>query len=88
MANAPKTTTARPKAAPKDKRAQFLKIAPKRMSNALRAIGLIGNCASRAGYEYTGDDVAKMENALLQTVNDTMARFKSANVEKPKGFSF
>lgn len=86
MATAPKT--AKPKAAPKDKRAQFLKIAPKRMSNALKAIGLIGNCASRSGYEYTPEDVAKMETALNKTVADTMSRFKSAGVEKPSGFSF
>jgi hypothetical protein len=42
------------------KRAKFLELAQKRMTNALHDIRLVGNLSNRAAYEYSEKDVQKM----------------------------
>lgn len=93
MVRKPKTTDASTNSLTPEQRAaakvaKFNELAPKRMTNALRGIRLIGNLSSRGGYSYTDDQVAKMEQALRNAVNETMNRFKTTDTAKPDGFSF
>jgi ABC-type branched-subunit amino acid transport system substrate-binding protein len=45
-------------------RQKFVRLASKRVSNALHSIQLIANLSNRSNYHYTDDDVAKILKAL------------------------
>lgn len=59
-------------------RQKFVRLANKRVSNALRAIRLIGNLSNRSNYEYTDDSVAKILKALSDEVAACRKRFEFA----------
>ena len=65
---APKTST---------KRAKFLELAQKRMTNALHDIRLVGNLSNRAAYEYSEKDVQKIIKALEDGLTDLKQRFRN-----------
>ncbi len=60
-----------------DKRAKFLELAQKRMSNALHDIRLVGNLSNRSAYEYTEKDVQKMVKALEEGITEMKMRFRN-----------
>lgn len=66
---------------PKDetKKAKFKRIAGTRVRTALKAMRLIGNCASPA-YEYTDADISAMITALRTGVDGLEAVFESKGV--------
>lgn len=59
-------------------RQKFVRLANKRVSNALRAMQLIGNLSNRSNYDYTDDDVAKILKALSEEVAACKKRFEFA----------
>ena len=59
------------------KRAKFLELAQKRMTNALHDIRLVGNLSNRTAYEYSEKDVQKMIKALEDGVSDLKKRFRN-----------
>lgn len=81
------TTAAAP--AKETKAQKFARLAPPRIQNALDKIALIGNLSSKSGYEYTPEQVAKMEKALTDAVKRAMAGFApDAKGASDTGFSF
>lgn len=70
------------------KTAAFNKLAPPRMTKAIKSIEMIGNLGSRNGYFYTDEQVGKMQTALNDAVKATMARFQKDAPEAKSGFSF
>lgn len=67
---------------------KFIKLGGKRVSAAIDKIELIGNLANTSNYEYTDDQIAKIETALNDTVKKTMAKFSGDKEETEKSFSF
>ena len=59
------------------KRAKFLELAQKRMTNALHDIRLVGNLSNRTAYEYSEKDVQKMIKALEDGLSDLKKRFRN-----------
>lgn len=64
-----------------DKRAKFVELTNKRVNAAIKKISLIGNLSNKSSYEYTAEDVEKIEAALLAEVDAAIARF-SGSVDK------
>lgn len=60
-----------------DDREKFVRLAEKRVTNALKDIRLIGNLSNRSNYSYTEQDVRKIYNTLRKAVDDMKARFES-----------
>ena len=59
-------------------REKFVRLAQKRVSNALKMIQLVGNLANRSNYDYTDEDVAKILRALQEGVGACRKRFELA----------
>lgn len=63
----------------KQDREKFVRLANKRVSNALKALQLIGNLSNRSNYDYTDEDVAKILKALQDELNSCRRRFETAS---------
>ena len=63
----------------KHDRAKFVRLASKRVSNALKAIQLIGNLSNRSNYDYIDEDVEKILKALQDELNACRRRFELAS---------
>lgn len=59
-------------------REKFVRLATKRVSNALKAIQLIGNLSNRSNYDYTEDDVQKIFRALQDELGACRKKFELA----------
>jgi len=59
-------------------RAKFVRLATKRVSNALKAIQLIGNLANKSNYDYTEEDVQKILKALSEELSACRKKFELA----------
>ena len=59
------------------KREKFVKLAEKRVLNALKAISLVGNLANKNNYKYDEKDVRKIIKALNDEIKDVDSRFKN-----------
>ena len=47
------------------KRERFVRIAEARTNKILEQMRLLGNCSSKANYEYTDDDIKQMKNSAV-----------------------
>jgi hypothetical protein len=56
-------------------REKFVRLAEKRVNNALRDIRLIGNLSNRSNYSYSDEDVKKIVSALKVGLDDMKSRF-------------
>lgn len=61
---------------------KFTRLANMRVNKAIKSVSLIGNLSS-GQYGYTDDDVQKIEAALFNCVEQTMAQFNKAKIAKP-----
>ena len=69
-------------------REKFVRLANKRVSNALKSIQLIGNLANKSNYEYSDIDVAKILKALSDELAACKKRFEFAQKKQsPNQFS-
>ena len=59
-------------------REKFVRLATRRVSNALKAIKLIGNLSNRSNYDYTEADVQKIFKALQDELSASRKRFSVA----------
>jgi hypothetical protein len=59
-------------------REKFVRLATKRVSNALKSIQLIGNLSNRSNYDYTDEDVQKILRALQEEVGACRKKFELA----------
>lgn len=68
-----------------DDREKFMRLAEKRVNNAIKNIRLIGNLSNRSNYSYTGQDVDKIFKALEKELKHARSRFNddSERDEKP-----
>jgi len=69
------------------KRLRFTRMAPKRVTKALRALKQIEKLGNRAGYTYTDEEVAKVLAALGSAVVAVENAFTSASEAKADDFS-
>ena len=67
------------------KRQKFVSLAEKRVENAIKSIGLIGNLANTSNYEYSDADVKKIIKALNDEVKEVESKFKT---DRSKGKKF
>lgn len=63
------------KAPPLSKRERFLKLAPKRVNNVLKALQRLANCSGKGGYEYTAAEADKIVKAVQRAVDAMSNRF-------------
>lgn len=62
----------------KDDREKFVRLATKRVSNALKAIQLIGNLSNKSNYDYAEEDVQKILKALQEELGACRKKFELA----------
>jgi len=70
----------------KEKVERFLRIAPVRVTKAIRSIMLIGNCAGN-GYSYTEQQAGRIIISLTKAVVAIEQRFKGGG-QKTEEFTF
>ena len=58
------------------KEERFKKVAGRRVHNILNQMRLLRNCANRANYSYTEEQVNKIFKALREEFNHTESEFK------------
>lgn len=63
-------------------REKFIRLANKRVSNALKAIDLIGNLSNKSNYDYSDSDVVKIFRALNEEIQRAKTRFETASGKK------
>ncbi len=59
-------------------REKFVRLANKRVSNALKSIQLIGNLSNRSNYDYSEEDVQKIFRALQDELGACRKKFELA----------
>ena len=69
-----------------EKEERFRRVAEKRVSRAMKAIHLVGQCSNKRVYSYTDDQVRDMFNAIENEVRLAKQLYASRNVQK--GFRF
>jgi hypothetical protein len=69
-------------------REKFVRLATKRVSNALKALQLIGNLSNRSNYDYTETDVQKIFKALHDELGASKKKFDMAQKRNGKGAGF
>ena len=57
------------------KRERFIRLAEVRTNKILEMLRLLGNCSSKANYEYTDDDIKQIFSALEKELKSTRNRF-------------
>jgi hypothetical protein len=60
----------------RDKRQELVAIANRRVNGVLEEIPLIGNLSNRSAYEYTEEDVRKINRALQRELEVMHAKFE------------
>jgi hypothetical protein len=68
-------------------RSKFVRLATKRVNNALKLIQLVGNLSNRGNYEYTDKDVERIFAALSAEIKNCRERFASSGSKNRNGFS-
>ncbi|MEM6737944.1 MAG: hypothetical protein AAGC64_12800 [Bacteroidota bacterium] len=69
------------------RRNRFEKVASNRVSNILKALDSLEKCSNRNNYEYSEEDVRKMEKALKDKLNNTLKSF-SNEIDRGKEIEF
>jgi hypothetical protein len=63
-------------------RQKFVRLATKRVNNAIKAIQLVGNLSNRSNYQYTEKDVERIFGALQSELKACRDRFASGSKQK------
>lgn len=66
------------------KRDRFVRIAEARTNKILEMMRLLGNCSSKANYEYTEEDVKQIFSALEKELKITKNRFLGLDAKDEK----
>ena len=66
------------------KRDRFVRIAEARTNKILEMMRLLGNCSSKANYEYTEEDVKQIFSALEKELKITKNRFMGIDAKDEK----
>jgi len=68
-------------------RDKFIRLATKRVNNALKAIQLVGNLSNRGNYDFEDKDVEKIFAALTSEIKNCRERFSASGSKNKNGFS-
>ena len=63
---------------------RFVRIAEARTNKIIDMIQLLGNCANKATYEYTKDDVKQIFGAIEAELRAARAKFEASDNESGK----
>ena len=66
------------------KKQRCQRLAEKRTNDVLERLRILGNCASRAQYEYTAEEVRKIFNTIEREVRLVRLKFKDGETQKFK----
>lgn len=66
------------------KRERFVRLAEARTNKILEMMRLLGNCSSKANYEYTEDDVKQIFGALEKELKNTKNKFMGIEAKEEK----
>ncbi len=66
------------------KKERFVRIAEARTNKIIDMIRLLGNCSSKATYEYSKEDVKKIFNAIEVELKYAKAKFESSSDDSAK----
>lgn len=66
------------------KRERFVRIAEARTNKILEQMRLLGNCSSKANYEYTDDDIKQIFSALEKELKNTKNRFLGLDAKEER----
>lgn len=66
------------------KRERFVRIAEARTNKILEMMRLLGNCSSKANYEYSDEDIKKIFGALEKEIKNTKNRFLGIDANNEK----
>lgn len=69
-------------------REKFVRLANKRVANAIKCIRLIGNLSNRSNYDYTDEDIQKIFRALQQEFSVCKKKFEIAQKKQGGAASF
>lgn len=64
------------------RRERFLKLAPKRMTKAIKAIRAVANMANKGAYSYNDDEVEKIRKALIDAVEYAVRDFSRVETKE------
>lgn len=66
------------------KRQRFVRLAEARTNKILEMMRLLGNCSSKANYDYTEDDIKKIFTALEKELKNTKNRFLGVEAKEER----
>ncbi|MGN1398522.1 MAG: hypothetical protein ACI4WG_00770 [Erysipelotrichaceae bacterium] len=66
------------------KREKFVRLVEARTNKIIDMLRLLGNCANKANYDYTDEDVQKIFTTLEKEMKITKSKFTSMTVEDEK----
>ena len=69
-----------------ERESNFIKLAEKRVNNAIKQVRLVGNLSNKGNYTYTDSQANKIINTLSAELNEMKARFKMNMTQKSKKF--
>ncbi len=69
------------------KRERFVRLAEARTNKILDMMRLLGNCSSKANYDYTDEDVRKIFNAIEKELKNAKSKFYGTDVQKEDRFT-
>ena len=66
------------------KREKFVRLVEARTNKIIDMLRLLGNCANKANYDYTDEDVQKIFTTLEKEMKFSKSKFTSMTVEEDK----
>lgn len=66
------------------KRERFVRIAEARTNKIIEMVRLLGNCSSKAAYDYTDEDVKKIFNAIEKELKISKNKFSDLEDKEEK----
>lgn len=66
------------------KRERFVRLAEARTNKILEMMRLLGNCSSKANYDYTEEDVREIFSVLEKELKNTKNRFMGVETKEEK----
>jgi len=69
------------------RRERFEKVAGNRVTNIIKTLDSLEKCSNKNNYEYSDEDIRKMERALRDKMNNVLKSF-SNEINKKKNVEF
>src|SRR6476619_2388416 len=76
-------STGNDQASPRDKRANFVRLAESRTNSVMEKLRILSNLANRHLYEYSEEDVQQIFGAIEEETRQARNRFASSQRRKP-----